>query len=85
MSSASIYQKVIDRHGARNQCLKAIEELSELSRVLIRNQLYGDASCLTNVYEEMADVFIMFEQLKLMYPKWEKLLVQKLKKLEKLA
>jgi len=60
----SIYQK----YGHRNQLLKLAEECSELARaccriVMDQDQEPGRAMDLSNLYEEIADVQILIDQL----------------------
>ena len=50
---------IIKHYGHTNQFNKAVEELSELIRAIVRDDK-------DNLIEEMADVYIMLEQLKIM-------------------
>ena len=50
---------IINHYGHTNQFNKAVEELSELIRALVRDDK-------DNLIEEMADVYIMLEQLLIM-------------------
>ena len=59
-------KKIIQRNGAYPQVSKAVEELIELSEVLIKDMNKGDLDK-DGLYEEMADVLIMVEQLKIIY------------------
>lgn len=58
--------QIVQYHGAEAQKSKAVEELLELSEVLIKDinkhELNKDA-----LYEELADVEVMLEQLILIY------------------
>lgn len=54
---------VIDKFGVKNQMLKAIEEMSELTQALIKH-INSETN---NVEEEIADVLIVVEQLRLIY------------------
>lgn len=59
--------KAIIRHyGLSAQTSKAVEELIELSEVLIKDVNKGDLDR-NGLYEEMADVLIMIGQLKIIY------------------
>ena len=51
--------KIINHYGHTTQFNKAVEELAELTRALVRDDR-------NNVIEEIADVYIMLEQLKIM-------------------
>jgi NTP pyrophosphatase (non-canonical NTP hydrolase) len=59
--------KAIIRHyGLSAQTSKAVEELIELSEVLIKDMNKGDLDR-NGLYEEMADALIMIGQLKIIY------------------
>ena len=53
-------RKILNHYGIEHQKSKSIEELSELIRAISRNDS-------KNIMEEIADVEIMIEQLKLIY------------------
>lgn len=76
-----LLEDLINSHGVINQMLKAIEELSELSRAISRLLITGNEKDSENVYEEIADVLIMLQQLMIIHPKWENQYYSKLKKL----
>lgn len=59
------YQQLINKFGKDNQCIVAIEELSELQKEICK-QLRGLGN-IENLAEEIADVEIMLEQLKIIY------------------
>ena len=60
-----IYRKAFERFGKFNQITVAIEELSELQKELCK-VLRGNMN-IENVVEEIADVEIMIEQLRIMF------------------
>ena len=64
----SLYKQLQETYGRNNQILKAIEELTELThelcRVLAPKHYTTDY---THVLEETVDVFIMLEQIKLLF------------------
>ena len=62
-----VYRKAIERFGPPNQMIKAIEEMSELTKVLAKILVMGGEVSLDEIIEEVADVTIMMEQLRLMY------------------
>ena len=62
-----VYHKAIERFGPPNQMIKAIEEMSELTKVLAKILVMGGEVSLDELIEEVADVTIMMEQLRLMY------------------
>ncbi len=49
-------KKIFSKYGEEEQALKSIEELAELQRAIARKDL-------RNMEEEIADVFIMLNQL----------------------
>lgn len=77
MTPKEIMQKAINTYGLQNQMIKTVEELSELSQAICKavvrlNQPNGatltdDLKSVDNIFEEMADVEIMLEQLKIMF------------------
>lgn len=82
MDKYDIYYEAIGRYGKKHQMEKAVEEMSELTKEIIKN-LHGAAN-MGNICEELADVEITLEQLKLILGEaWETYLA--LKKAEKLG
>lgn len=63
---AEIYDDAYKRWGAKSQVVMAIEECAELTKELTK-YLRSDAS-ISNMAEEIADVEIMIEQLRSMFP-----------------
>ena len=60
-----VYQKALDKFGANAQITKAVEEMSELTKELCKYSLgAGDREALA---DEIADVTIMLEQLRLIF------------------
>lgn len=85
MNEYDIYRWAVERFGAEHQIRKAAEELGELIQALMR---YGNGEpVLGNVCEEIADVEIMLEQLKIILgERYEKYLeAKKAEKIGKLA
>lgn len=73
----SIFQRVIEHYGKEKQTIIAIEEMTELTKALTK-ELRGSGNR-EHIAEEMADVYICLEQLKIMYDisdefveKWKK-------------
>lgn len=56
---------ILAHHGFKNQLIKTVEELSELTTAIVQyyNKEPGE-SRLRGVQEEMADVYIMLEQIR---------------------
>ena len=59
------YKKLIEKFEAKNQIIVAIEELSEIQKELCK--YLRDKTNIRNISEEIADVEIMLEQLKLIF------------------
>ena len=59
-------QSVIDHYGADHQLAKAVEEQTELVHVIARRLQSGEWDR-TALYEELADVYVMLDQLKLIF------------------
>ena len=81
-----ILYKAIDAYGKDHQIDIAIEEMSELTKALLKDRRYHTAQTKKDVTEEMADVFICLEQLTIMYQNMcsvEKIEKEKLMRLER--
>lgn len=65
LNRESIYKKAIAFNGEFMQKVVAIEELSELQKELTKD--LRDSENRKHIVEEMSDVTIMLEQLKLIY------------------
>ena len=61
-----IYQKLIDKFGVEHQELILIEEMSELTKAIIKKRRGLEH----NIEEEICDVQIMLDQMKILYPNW---------------
>lgn len=81
-----VLQRAIDEWGKENQTIVAIEELSELQKELTKTLRGYDRT--DGLIEEMADVYIMLEQIKMIYGIDESMLVmttaEKLNRLNKI-
>ena len=73
-----IYQKLIDKFGVEHQELILIEEMSELTKAIIKKRRGLEH----NIEEEICDVLIVLDQLKLAYPEWLTWQQIKLKRIE---
>ncbi|MCD8356273.1 MAG: hypothetical protein LUE11_06850 [Clostridia bacterium] len=84
----NIMQRAIDTYGVQAQCDVAIEEMAELTKALLKIRRADDhtaqMAALDNIIEEIADVSIMVDQLKIMWgPKYvEEARYQKLRRLD---
>ncbi len=69
-SRDDLYEKAIEVYGREMQTIVAIEEMAELQKELTK-ALRGAENTVA-IVEEMADVYIMLEQLHLIYDiQWE--------------
>lgn len=69
----NIHQQALNKFGNQAQHLKLIEEMAELTQAILKG---------TNVSEEIADVQIVLDQIKLLHPDWTSWEQIKLKRLE---
>lgn len=59
---------IIEKNGAENQIIKAVEELGELSQALCKYVLNGgNEAIIDHIAEEYTDVSIMMEQLMIIF------------------
>ena len=67
----AIEREAIAHYGPRRQLVKAIEELCELGQALSKHiaaeGIKSQQAALNSVFEEMADVEIMLDQLKILF------------------
>lgn len=61
-----VYNDAIDKYGDRAQTMVAIEEMSELTKELCK-WLEGRQDDLDRITQEIADVTIMMEQLRIIF------------------
>ena len=78
-----IYRKAFERFGKVNQITVAIEEMSELTKELCKN-LFRGAENHKALIEEIADVTIMLEQLRLIYEANDEVCEQMDRKIERM-
>lgn len=82
-----LLQETVEKFGHERQIDKAIEEMGELAQALLKDRYAEDDAFTDNVYEELADVFITFTELTIIYPQ-QKLadkINEKLERLEKIV
>lgn len=82
MADIDTYIEAIKTFGALPQMAVAIEECSELQKEITK--IIRKKGNLTNLAEEIADVEIMLEQLKLIFTIHDKVIEQKGEKIERL-
>ena len=63
----AVLKKAIRHYGFDSQTDIAIEEMSELTKAIIKDRRYQSMETLENIYEEIADVLIIVEQLRLAF------------------
>lgn len=63
--NVNILEKAIEKYGKTAQTLMFFEEVAELEKELCKNNRGEDN--ITQITEEIADVLIMLEQVKMMY------------------
>lgn len=71
MSRTEILQEAIKKYGINNQCNMCIEEMAELTKELLKlrreSTQAGYKSRQKNIKEEIADVQIMLDQMKMIF------------------
>lgn len=82
MADIDVYLEAIKTFGALPQMVIAIEECSELQKEITK--IIRKKGDLTNLAEEIADVEIILEQLKLIFALHDKVAEQKGEKIERL-
>lgn len=79
----SIYELAIFKYGESKQLIKAIEELAELQQAICR--VFCDRGDEDNIIEEIVDVEIMLEQVKMIFDIPEEIIEEvKIQKVERL-
>lgn len=85
----TIYKQAITTFGIQRQKLKMMEEMAELIKELSKTfQPMSSAEIHqnnANICEEIADVQIVLDQMKLLFPDWLKHQERKLKRLEEMV
>lgn len=81
-----LYNKAIAKWGRAAQVDMAIEEMAELTLALCKSKRETKSKdWLDNVYEEIADVLIMLDQLRIIYGDVNAVNIIRCQKLERLA
>lgn len=68
---------ILYRYGAKSQMLKCCEELSELETVILKH-VNKDKNNTDEILDEMADVYVMLEQMKHVFPFGENVLDERI-------
>lgn len=79
--SKELYVRLIEKYGENMQCIVAMEEMAELQKEL--SKAIRGKQDINHIIEEIADVEIMLEQLKLIFRCENAVQEYKLSKLEK--
>lgn len=62
---------IISHYGKDKQIIKAIEEMTELQKELCKSVISDDNNNVDNITEEMADVEVMLNQLKIIFENYQ--------------
>jgi NTP pyrophosphatase (non-canonical NTP hydrolase) len=84
-SEKSIYERALEKWGLLAQVLMTVEELSELTQALLKHGRQINGVDKGKVAEEIADVELMIEQMKVafkIHKEVEEFKVKKIKRLE---
>lgn len=82
MDEKKVMKSAIDKYGAENQLIVAIEEMSELQKEICKHMRgIGDKD---HIAEELADARIMLEQIEMIFSVEDRAEVWRQKKLERL-
>lgn len=82
MADIDVYLEAIKTFGALPQMVIVMEECSELQKEI--SKIIREKGSLENLAEEIADVEIMLEQLKLIFTLHDKVVTKKGEKIERL-
>ncbi len=83
MRTRDIYTAAVKKYGKEHQLVLCMEEMAELTKELSKN-MRGSKN-ITNISEEMADVEIMLEQLRVIFGNRSEVDTIKAEKLLRLA
>lgn len=79
-----VYDQAINLYGAENQLYKAVEEMSELTKEIMKAFRPGETT-LDHIAEECGDVLITLEQLRIIFDMNDRVCEYMDEKIEKLA
>lgn len=83
MEKEEIYLKLIQKFGVENQCVVAVEELSELQKEVCK--MLRKIGNVHNLAEEIADIQIILEQLVLIHNCESEVVLLKQQKLQRVC
>ena len=84
--STWLLHRVIDRKGKDHQIDIAIEEMAELTKALLKDRRHHSPETVTDITEEMADVYICLAELAIIFEnrsEVEDMIDRKLQRLKK--
>jgi len=76
----TIHQRALSKFGENTQKEMLIEEMAELTQAILKDRRGRES----NISEEIADVQIVLDQIKLLHPDWISWEQVKLKRLEEM-
>ena len=62
-----LYGTVLEKKGCSTQIVKAMEEMAELTQALCKFVAEEPNASISNIQEEIADVTIMMEQMRILF------------------
>jgi NTP pyrophosphatase (non-canonical NTP hydrolase) len=62
----ALLKKALEQWGKNSQVMMALEEMAELSKELLKN-INRNKNNVVEIMEEIADVYILLEQMKIVY------------------
>lgn len=74
------HQRALNKFGENSQKEMLIEEMSELTQAILKDRRGRES----NISEEIADVQVVLDQIKLLHPDWKTWEQIKLKRLEEM-
>lgn len=78
-------RKAVEKYGIQNQTMVLCEECGELIQASSKAVRYGDVKSINNLIEEMADVWVMVDQLCYFYGiEWKDVVDVYMEKVERL-
>lgn len=81
MNEQEVLELAIETYGNEKQTDMMIEEMSELAKALLKYRRSPYSEELESIREEMADVAIMLEQMRLIYGRYDRWYAYKVNRL----
>lgn len=90
MNEKEVLRQAVDKYGSSSQTDMMIEEMSELTKALLKyRRAVRDLdtseyeTVMRNILEEMADVSIMLDQMEILYGSYKQYRKRKIERLER--